>query len=312
MRMLFSSAMPLNAPGWMSVNFGFSDRLMEERYRQNFVESCIDRGSPILRLFWLPTLAILRIFWLVYWLLYPFVITPMEYSMVVLKLLMMLFVGGVIGNKWNSCTKGRLGIFLLWISRLLIVMNFIRHVNVAMKNDARAMVGLVNFTCFCGMAIPNFSEYLCAALVLTYTKPILLYFYGDDVNHVQQILFQYTLILGLGASITWTIHTDCRRKWLRNPAATQAYKSALASGPAHDARVPPALRQSGLLASAAASTETDAVATDSSMDQLDDHYFTSFTDADSAEMLVEAKRVSRKPRRRETDTHTPGKCTGVF
>ena len=294
----------------MSVTaFGFSDRLMEERYRQNFVVSCIDRGGPILRLFWLPTLATLRIFWLMYWLLNPFEITPVEFSIIVLRLFILFFVG----IKWNSRTRGRLGICLLWIARIHPVLNFIRHINVSLKNDAQAMVGLVTFTCFCGVAIPNFIEYLCVALVLTYTKPILLYLYGADVNHVQQILFQYTLILGLGASVTWTIHAECRRKWFGNPANTYANKRKPAAVPARDACVPPVLRQSGshkFLSSAAASAETDTAAMDSSMDQLDDLYFASCTDTDRAQMRAEAKRVSRRPRRSAKDVHMSGKRTG--
>jgi hypothetical protein len=280
---------------FLAAPFGFKDALMEQRYRQHFIESCVDRSGPILRCFWVPVIAALRLFWLVSWLLNPFKVTPVEVLIAVLRFSILVFVIFVIGKKWDDRTKGKFGLCLLWAARLVAILMALQQA-VAKENDPQVMAGLVSFVCFCAMAIPSFIEYLCAALSLPFIQPIRLYLHGDMGEHVQQILFQHTLILALGLSISWTIHADTRRDWLRFPTAP-AHKTTAArstSSPTRDACAR-ALKKGGSHIRAAAATAAAAAAAQeiSSWDLLDDGYF---TDADHAELRDDAVRVRRARR----------------
>ena len=198
--------------------FAFEDRSMEERYQRYFFISCVDRVRPTLLYCWFPYLISYRLYWLVYWFLFPFQMTPVQILNSAIRLCSAAFVAVVITKKWSQSTKGMLGLCLFWLVRIWAVLNFIRQVS-AEKNDPLALHGLVNFTCVYGMAIPNFKEYFGSALIIAYVQPICMYLAGSDYEHVQQILIQNTYIFVFGVSVTWTFHADCRRDWLRAPAS---------------------------------------------------------------------------------------------
>ncbi len=161
---------------------------------------------------------------------------------------------------------------------------------VAKGSDPHAMYGLAGFTCVGSTLIPSFIEYLFAALSLTYMQPIRIYFLqvastGEDF---QQILFQHSLILALGLSISWTYHSDCRHNWLRLPAAQKYARKASTRLPPPNASFRPSRK-----GTAPASALAAATAQNRNWDQLDDDCF---SEADCAELRADATRVRRSPR----------------
>ena len=153
--------------------------------------------------------------------------------------------------------------------------------SVAIENDRHAMVSLLLVCLFYGLAIPNFIEYLFVSLILPYIQPIRLFFSGHNV-HAQEILVQHMLILALSLNFNWTLHTNCRREWLRFPVAattksTPDCNDFAPSSPRKDRD------ESGL---------DVAPVQNLSWDQIDDGYF---ADEDRDEICDVAMRVRPAP-----------------
>ena len=257
---------------------------MEERYRQHFVASTFHRMGPVMVYFWLPVLIVMRFLWIIYWLLFPFKVTPIECVVGAMRCSYLIFGITIVTRKWDASAHAHIGQYTLWISRTAACVAAVQQA-VAKENDPQILSGLVSFTCFCGMAIPSFTEYLCAALLLPYIQPIRLFFSGDNFEHIQEILFQHTLIFALGLSITWTVHADCRRDWLRFPTSFD-HKSALFVA-AHVQNCRAAPENEEVLVSG--DKATPGTVQDIIWDHLEDGYF---TDADLHEMRADMMRVS--------------------
>ena len=265
---------------------------MELRYRQYFIASCIDRAGPILRFVWFPILAILRLFWIAYWLIYPFQVSTVEIIIVTFRVAILAFGVFVVSNKWDDATKPKFGVGLHWAARAIALLVGMQQV-VAKHNDPQVMAGIVSFLCFCGLVIPRFTEYLVAAVPLPLIRPLLLHLAGHPADHVQQLLFQNLLILALGLSITWTVHSDYRRDWLRLPAASAG---AAARGRMHRRR-----KSTSQLRPTSGCDEAAAV--EASWDTLEDGYF---TDAERAELREQAVQARRPPPRALHDSSRRG------
>ena len=287
----------------LATAFGFQNPLMEDRYRRHFIASSADRAGPISR-FWVPAVITLRLLSFVYWLLYPFEITQVETIIAVLRLLIAVFVFFILGQKRNDSTNRPFGLCFLWMARMVAILVALQQAAAKTTTDPNVMAGLVSYICFGAMVSPSFVEYLCVAIVLPFVRPIHMFLSRGMSEHVQQTLFQHALILALGLSISWTIHSDCRRDWLRFPAAPnhktakRAASSSRRSSSAHD--LPPGEDGSRSRAAAPAApppaaspaAPPAAAAQEGSWDQLDDGYFTA---ADRAELRADAVRVRRPP-----------------
>ena len=212
----------------MNVLQGFHDRLMEKRYQQHFIASSVDRFGPLMRWFAVPVYCFVRLFWLVYWLIYPYKVTTVELVIGVQRVFIQIIAFVVVGKQWNVRIKKRLGIGLLWASRMVAVFEAVQQA-VAKEEDPHAMAGLVSYVCFGYLFIPNFVEYFCTVLALPYIQPVCLHLAGVPAEHVHQILYQHTLILALGLSISWSVHTDCRSDWVRHPAPSKDVKQKTTS-----------------------------------------------------------------------------------
>ena len=265
------------------VPFGFKDRLMEERYQQHFIASVFDRISPVMRCCWLPVYIVLRCLWIIYWFLFPSEVTPIEIVVNIARFFVWVLGVVVVSKKWDASSQSKIGLYALWIARTSACLVALQQA-AAKENDPQIMAALVSFICLSGMLIPSFTEYLCAALPLPYIQPIRLHLSGGKAEHIQEIVFQHSLILALGLSITWTIHADCRRNWLRFPSA---FKSATA--PANDSRAVNSRERRKLNKEVLASAAHASANSVRDWDQLEDGYF---TDADRREMRAEALLVS--------------------
>ena len=198
----------------LTAPFCFKNRLMEERYQHHFISSSVDRVGPIMLSFWLPALMIMRCFWSMYWLFNPFKIRHVEVVVGATRFFFKMVMFVVLSKKWDLSAKCKIGLLFLWMTRTVGILVAVQQA-AAKANDPLTMSGLVGYVCLSGLMIPRFTEYLCTALPLPLIQPIRLYFSGNKAEHIHEILFQHTLILALGLSITWTIHADCRRDWLR-------------------------------------------------------------------------------------------------
>jgi hypothetical protein len=260
--------------------FAFEDQSMEHRYQQYFVSSCIDRLGPIMRYVWFPIIAILRLSWIAYWLMYPFQVSPLEWFIVTLLVAILIFGIFVVCNDWNEAIKAKFGVGLHWAARAVALLIGMRQ-TVARHEDPQSLAGIAAFVCFWGLVIPSFTEYLYTALPLPLIRPLVLHLAGHPADHIRQVFFQNALILALGISITWTMHADCRRDWLRLPAA-----GATARGRTQ--------RGSEGKAGGSGSEAAD-------WDRLDGY----FTDAERAESHEQALQARRRPHWHQTTTSPP-------
>ena len=152
----------------------------------------------------------------------------------------------------------RLGIATLWIIRIFAMVVGLQQLG-ANHSDPQVMTALIGYLCVCGLGIPSFFEYLSIAFPLAFARPTLLcLFPGPDPELVQQSLFQHTLILALGGCITFTVHSDCRRDWLRSSsAATQPAPPDRPRRHTHSASRPGDSVGSNFAAAAAAAAAAD-------------------------------------------------------
>jgi hypothetical protein len=238
-----------------------------------------------MRWFAVPVYCFVRLFWPVFWLINPYKVTTVEVVIGVQRIFIQIFAFVVVGKQWNARIKKRLGIGLLWASRMVAVFEAVQQA-VAKEEDPHAMAGLVSYVCFGYLFIPNFVEYFCTLLVLPYIQPVCLYLVGEPAEHVQQILYQHTLILALGLSISWSVHTDCRSDWLRYPAPSKNTKHKTTTPSDQLSSSPVLAREDG--SSRMRVSETSAAAENDDWDHFDDGYF---TDADRAEMRADAIQV---------------------
>ena len=251
---------------FLSGPFPFHDHSMELRFRADFVSTCLVRNKSIICNFYLPFIASMRISWFIYWILYPYKLTTVEVVVSILRVLVLCFVGMVTIRTWHDTVMTKFGHILLWLSRMLLILLFAQQFS-ADHNDNQTMIAIATILCCTGLVIPSFTEYLCFALTLPYLRPLMIYLASNDglqSQHLQEVLFQHSLLLALAISVTGTIHSDCRHKWLCSSA-----RSALPpAGP--QARTTCTLGLAG-----------PARSEDPEYDVLADGYF---TDAERAEM----------------------------
>jgi hypothetical protein len=208
---------------FLSGPFGFKDRSMELRYREDWVSSCLNRNRPLLCNFYLPAIACMRISWFLYWIFYPYDLTTIEVIVNFIRMGVLMFVFSIFIKDWSDTAMTKFGLVLIWISRCLLLLLLLQQI-AAETNDSQTMIAITTILCCGGLVIPNFSEFLGFALTLPFVRPLKIFMASPEGLHderLHQVLFQHSLLLSLAVSFTWTIHADSRHKWLCS-AATSA------------------------------------------------------------------------------------------
>ena len=200
--------------------FAFKDSVMEQKFVCSFVESSIDRIRPVVR-FSIPVLLPLRISPLIMWIFSEdddyiqrrtAIFCTFQAVVEVLTLLVVL-------KEWNCPTKQRLGLFFLWFTRLGLLTTIYQ---MREERDIQVFANLVSFICIGGLTMPSYAEYLVLAFLVSYLWPLQKFFTTQQASSsdlVQEIIYQHTLVLALGISIHWAVHSDLRRTWLRSASA---------------------------------------------------------------------------------------------
>lgn len=264
---------------YLSGPFEFDDPYMELRYRKDWMSTCLSRNKPLICNFYLPAIALMRFSWLAYWMFYPYELTTIEIVVTLIRVAVVLFVATIFLKSWDQSSMIKFGYSLIWISRILLLLLCLQQV-AAEPNDSQTMIAMTTILCCGGLVIPSFSEFLCFALTLPFLRPLKIYMAapeGFDGDHMQQVLFQQTLLLSLAISVTWTIHSDSRHRWLCSPAISLDKEcprtESCSAGPGHGAghAAPPPNGCSSL-----------------EWDLLADGYF---SDAERAEMTPQALQV---------------------
>jgi hypothetical protein len=200
--------------------FSFDDPDMEQKYRQYFTSTTVTRSKPVLYYFWLPMVGSMRILWLVCLLIFPYNISFVEFFVLVMRIFIFIVAAMLYRIRWSESSMARLGSGTLWLIRMFAMVVGLQQLG-ANHNDPQVMTALIGYICVCGLGVPNFAEYLIIAVLLALVRPMHLYLSSQpEPDLAQQSLFQHALILTLGVSITFTVHSDCRRDWLRSSSAS--------------------------------------------------------------------------------------------
>ena len=135
-----------------------------------------------------------------------------------LSFLILLII--LLSRKWGSASNYSRGIAILWITRIGSTMAFLQQIaGTKGGRDLQIFASLVSYVYTSGFVFYSFSEYILFVVPLAFLRPLYLSVIQKDRVSYFDVLYQHTLILALGVSITWTIHADYRRDWLRSRTA---------------------------------------------------------------------------------------------
>ena len=196
-----------------SQTFKFGDSVLERRYQEFYLSTCIDRIRPLLYFLYAPIVGtiILSKF------LYGPRLGKAELMLLGIRLSILVIVLVLLSEKWAMASKHRRGLFIFWLKRVSIILAAIQQMGES--RDAQIMSHLVGSVFIGGLISPSFAEYFSYALFLTLLRPLYLSFdfsRSTSTEAILSMLYQHTLILALGGSIIWTVHADHRRDWLRS------------------------------------------------------------------------------------------------
>ena len=236
----------------------------------------------------------MRTLWLIYWIVFPFKITAVQTIINAGRFSLLAFSSTIFFKKWSASTLFKIGHIFMWIGRFWMIIVALQQA-FANHEDPQVMTALVAILCCCGVVIPSFTEYLCFVLTLPLIRPALIYLASPDGfhnDHFQQVLFQHALILMLALSVTWTVHADSRRNWLRSPASSGLHPStALCHADARRSSKAGGKGDRIRGGSNKSSITADAPAVSGSMEELDDGYFTEEDMREDAERTAEVGRA---------------------
>lgn len=192
---------------------------MEGIYQQHFITSNFVRLRMIFR-FCFPLFIGLRMYPIACWLL-SYNVDHMELVEAAIKFSGIICFSIVLSHSWSDSAKGRIGLVFLWIMRvgwLSAVLGQARG-----HSYSQARTSFVWMVCISGLMMPNILEYFGYAITVSYIRPLLLFWTtssspASEIELVEQIVYQHSLVLALGFCITWTFHSDFRRDWLRSPS----------------------------------------------------------------------------------------------
>ncbi len=198
--------------------FEFSDPSMESRYREYWASSCLIRNRPLIWHFWFPAILLVRALWLVYWFLYPYEVSTFDLIPTIVRLFVLLISSTIFLRDWSSSAMLKFGIISKWASRTMLILLGVQHFG-SNHRDSQLMMATASVMCCSGLVIPSFTEYLGFVLFIPYIRPMRIYMSSNDglaSEQLHEVLFQHTLLLTLALSVTWTVHSDSRRDWLRS------------------------------------------------------------------------------------------------
>lgn len=115
----------------------------------------------------------------------------------------------------------KLGTLSKWAGRIMLFLLAAQHLGTN-NRDSQLIIATASILCCSGLVLPSFTEYLVFALTIPYIRPLRIYLSSDkgmDSDDFQQVIFQHTLLLALAISVSWTVHSDSRRDWLRSPVS---------------------------------------------------------------------------------------------
>ena len=189
---------------------------MERRYQKFCVSTCIDRIRPILYCLYIPIMGTMRLWILAHYVLYNPTSGAAELMLESIRLAFLMLLIILLSKKWGTASNYSRGVAILWIARIGSTMAFLQQLAVGENRDLQVLASLVGYVCVGGFVFPTFSEYILFVVPLSFLRPIYLSLsHRAAVSHFD-VLYQHMLILALGTSITWTIHADHRRDWLRS------------------------------------------------------------------------------------------------
>ena len=211
---LFGNSIPLASTMLSRGAFAFEVREMERRYQQFYLSSTVDRLRPF-----------------VYFLVVPIRLSLLAYENLnaqnwnrakFIFLLIRIFVTSVflalLSKKCGKENNYWRGLALLWIVRICSTLIILEHSS-RDYGGLQSMASPVTFVCLSGLAVPSFAEYLFSSVPIMLLGPVQLFLLSSSVETIFSMLYQHALILALGASVTWTVHADHRRDWLRSRTA---------------------------------------------------------------------------------------------
>ena len=204
----------------MFAPFAFKDNIMEQKFVHSFVGTSIDRIRPVVR-FLIPVLLPLRIFPLIIWIFSEDADDAQHHSafFCTFQAAANILTFLVISKEWTCATKQCFGLLFLWLTRLGFLSTIYQ---MREKRDIQVFATLVSMICAGGLMIPSYAEYLVLAFLVSYLWPLQKFFTTQQASSsdlVQEIIYQHTLVLALGISIHWAVHSDLRRTWLRSASA---------------------------------------------------------------------------------------------
>ena len=131
----------------------------------------------------------------------------------------------LLSKKCGKETNYWRGLALLWIIRICSFVSVLEHVSTD-YGGLQSMASPVSFACLSGLAVPSFAEYWFSSVLVMLLGPLHLFLLSSSAESIFSLLYQHALILALGASVTWTVHADHRRDWLRSRTAPARAKGS--------------------------------------------------------------------------------------
>ena len=195
----------------------FGDRVMERRYQIFCITSCIDRIRPVLFNIYIPIVATMKLWSITHNVLHG---PATELILESIRLSFLILLTILLSRKWGTASNYGRDIAILWIARIGSVLAFLQQlVDTKGGRDLQIFASLVGYVYTSGFVFYSFSEYILFVVPLAFLRPLYLSVIQKDRVSYFDVLYQHTLILALGVSITWTIHADYRRDWLRSRTA---------------------------------------------------------------------------------------------
>ena len=198
--------------------FAFEDWVLERRYQEFYLSSCVDRIRPFIYFLYIPIVGTMRMSILVHSEFYGPRLGNAELILLVIRLSILVILLILLSKKWAKDSNYRRGVFVFWLKRATLILAAMQQMG-QNSRDPQIMSILVCFIFIGGLISPSFAEYISYSLLLTILRPLYLTFGSSQSNSSEEILntlYQHSLILALGASIIWTVHADHRRDWLRS------------------------------------------------------------------------------------------------
>ena len=190
--------------------FAFGERVMERRYQHFYLSSSIDRIRPII-----CYIIFIRFSFLLYAELHAPKWDRAKLMFMTIRIFFLISILAIVSAKCGRAFNYWRGLTLLWIARMCSVLVALEYTALdygTLHNTST----LANFVCLSGLVFPRFTEYFLFSVSLSVLRPWYLFLRSSSPESIFDLLYQHALILALGASITWTVHADHRRDWLRS------------------------------------------------------------------------------------------------